>query len=89
MARHSDPKLTFSRYVKAKSPRLHALAEMVADQVLSSETGANVVHTSTQDVTDKNDNSLPDNPLTIKIGDWRRGDSNPRPVMFQDKRLHV
>ena len=20
---------------------------------------------------------------------WRRGDSNPRPVMFQDKRLHV
>ena len=21
--------------------------------------------------------------------DWRRGDSNPRPEMFQDKRLHA
>jgi len=22
-------------------------------------------------------------------GEWRRGDSNPRPVMFQDKALHA
>ena len=61
----------------------------MADKVLSEELGANMVHIADEGCTNENGKSLENKGLTIKLEDWRRGDSNPRPVMFQDKRLHV
>ncbi len=89
LCRHSDPKLTFERYVKADNERLHEVADKVADKVLAENLGANMVHIADEACANENGKSLVNKELTANLGDWRRGDSNPRPVMFQDKRLHV
>ncbi len=89
LCRHSDPRLTFNRYVKAENERLHQVAEKVADYVLTQESGAHLVHIANEACTNENGKSLVNKELTVNLGDWRRGESNPRPVMLQNKRLHV
>ena len=89
LCRHSDPRLTFNRYVKADNDRLHEVAERVADHVLTQELGAHLVHIDDEACTNENGKSLENKELTVDLGDWRRGESNPRPVMFHNKRLHV
>jgi hypothetical protein len=89
LCRHSDPRLTFSRYVKADDKRLHTVAERVADQVLTPELGAHLVHIDDSEGAKENDKSLENKVVIVNLEDWRRGDSNPRPVMLQNKRLHV
>jgi hypothetical protein len=48
-----------------------------------------MVHATENDVTAKIVKLLPEKQLTNDTGKWRRGDSNPRPVMLQDKLLHA
>ena len=80
LCRHSDPKLTFERYVKADDERLHEVADKVADKVLSEELGANMVHIADEGCTNENGKSLENKELTINLVDWRRGESNPTPL---------
>jgi integrase len=89
LARHSTPSLTANVYGRTRQPRLAEITERIADRVLSGGLGAPVVH---------NDGAL-GTPQIVKYQspqelratgtDWRRGDSNPRPEMFQGKHLHA
>ena len=65
------------------------VAEMVAERVLCGQAGANMVHETKSDVTANVVKLLPKQQLTSDTGEWRRGDSNPRPEMLQGKRLHA
>ena len=89
LARHSTPELTANIYGRTRNERLVEVTDRVADRVLLGEVGVNMVHKTEQDVTNDNDKSLHTKALTLQNEKWRRGDSNPRPVTFQAKRLHV
>jgi hypothetical protein len=62
---------------------------MVADRVLLGKIGANKVHETKSEVTANVVKLLPKQQLTNDSEHWRRGDSNPRPEMLQDKHLHA
>jgi integrase len=89
LARHSTPTLTANTYGRARNERLAEVAEKVADRLLLADTGANMVHATENDDTTKIVKLLPEQQLTNDTGNWRRGDSNPRPEMFRDKLLHA
>jgi len=89
LARHSTPTLTANTYGRVRDERLATVVDIVADRVLSGETGVNTVHKTESDVTPKVVKLLPEQQLTTNTRQWRRGDSNPRPVMLQDKLLHA
>jgi len=89
LARHSTPVLTANTYGRTRNERLAKVAEMVAERVLCGQTGVNMVHNASQDATATNGKSLQTKALTVQFGEWRRGDSNPRPVTFRAKRLHA
>jgi len=81
--------LTANTYGRTRNERLAKVAETVADRVLSGQVGANMVHQTESDVTAKVIKLLPEQQLTTDSEEWRRGDSNPRPEMLQDKLLHA
>ncbi len=89
LARHSTPELTANIYGRTRNERLIEVTDKVTDMVLSGKTGVNMVHNASQDVTAINGKSLQTKALTVQFGEWRRGDSNPRPVTFRVKRLHA
>jgi len=89
LARHSTPTLTANTYGRTRNERLAQVAEKVADRVLLRQVGANTVQKPKTDVTTNIVKLLPEKQLTTQTGEWRRGDSNPRPEMLQDKRLHA
>ena len=89
LARHSTPTLTANTYGRARNERLVQVAEKVADRLLLGELGANMVHETENEATTKIVKLLPEQQLTNYTGQWRRGDSNPRPEMLQDKLLHA
>ena len=89
LARHSTPELTANTYGRTRNERLAKVAETVADRVLLGQIGANTVHETESDVTAKVIKLLPEQQLTNDSEQWRRGDSNPRPEMLQDKLLHA
>ena len=89
LARHSTPTLTANTYGRVRNERLATIVENVAERVLLGETGANMVHGAEADITAKIVKLLPEQQLTTDSIKWRRGDSNPRPEMLQDKRLHA
>ena len=80
LCRHSNPELRFDRYVKANDERLLEVADKVADKVLAENLGANMLHPTDGGRTNENGKSLENKGLTINLVDWRRGDSNPRPL---------
>jgi hypothetical protein len=88
-ARHSTPTLTANTYCRIRNKHLAEVAETVTDRELSGKTGVNMVHETESDVTTKVIKLLPEKQLTNDSGQWRRGDSNPRPEMLQDKLLHA
>ena len=61
---------------------------MVADQALSEELGANMVHIADEGCTNENGKSLEDKGLTIKLEDWRRGESKPHPTKTEPLQFH-
>ena len=89
LARHSTPTLTANTYGRARDERLAMVVETVAERVLSGQVGANTVHETESDVTAKVIKLLSEQQLANDSGQWRRGDSNPRPEMLQDKLLHA
>jgi integrase len=82
LARHSTPTLTANTYGRARNERLAEVAEKVADRLLWGQVGANMVQETKAGVTAKIVKLLPKQQLTTKTGEWRRGDSNPRPEML-------
>jgi len=89
LARHSTPGLTANTYGRTRNERLAKVAETVADRVLFGQVGANTVLETESDVSAKVIKLLPEQQLTTNTREWRRGDSNPRPEMLQDKLLHA
>ena len=89
LARHSKPELTANIYGRTRDERLAEVTERGADRVLLDGFGANMVQQDEAVVTDSEHKLFPNLPLTQQPQEWRRGESNPRPVMFQGKRLHV
>jgi integrase len=89
LARHATPGLTANRYARTRNERLAGITDRIAETVLSGQTGANTVHETESGVTTKIGKFLPEQQLTNDSAKWRRGDSNPRPVMLQGKRLHA
>jgi integrase len=89
LARHSTPALTANLYGRTRNERLAEVAGKVADRVLLGELGANMVRETEQPVTTDNDKPLQPKIVTAQEKEWRRGDSNPRPVMLRDKLLHA
>jgi integrase len=89
LARHSTPGLTANRYGRTRNERLAGITERSAETVLSGQIGANLVHETKLDITAQVGKFLPGQLLTAVSAQWRRGDSNPRPEMFQDKPLHA
>ena len=89
LARHSNPTLTANTYGRTRNERLAKVAEMVAERVLSGQVGANMVHEIESEGSVKIAKLRSEQQLTTDSAQWRRGDSNPRPEMFQDKRLHA
>jgi hypothetical protein len=90
LARHSSPMLTANIYGRTPNERLAEVTEIVADRILlDQQTGANLVYDTMNAPIYNNDNSLENRVLTNKEINWRRGDSNPRPEIFQDKLLHA
>lgn len=86
LAGHKTPGLTANTYGRTRSERLATIAEKVGETVLS---GANMVHPAEVGVTPHTPKYLPQKALMASEIQWRRGDSNPRPVMFQDKHLRA
>ena len=82
LARHSTPTLTANTYGRVRDERLATVVEIVAERVLSGQTGANMVHETEYDVTAETCKSQPELQLTGASEEWRRGDSNPRPEML-------
>jgi hypothetical protein len=78
LARHSTPTLTANAYGRASDERLAIVVETVAERVLLGQFGANMVHGTESDVLAKVVKLLPEQQLTSGLGEWRRGDSNPR-----------
>ncbi len=89
LARHKTPGLTANVYGRTRSERLAGIAEKVGEAVLSGGLGAHMVHPAERDVTSQIVKYQPQQALRATGTDWRRGDSNPRPEMFQAKRLHA
>jgi len=89
LARHATPGLTANTYARTRNERPAGITERVADTVLSGVLGANLVHQTRPLLSGNSAKPLSLQELTSDMGQWRRGDSNPRPVMFQDKRLHA
>jgi hypothetical protein len=89
LARHSNPELTANTYGRARNERLAQVTETVANRLLFGQTGANMVHEAQSEETGTIVKLLPEQQLINNSGQWRRGDSNPRPEMFQGKRLHA
>ncbi len=89
LARHSTPGLTANTYARTRNERLAGITERVADTVLSGSSGANMVHETETGVSADSPNILSIQQLRRNTREWRRGDSNPRPEMLQDKRLHA
>ena len=76
-------------YARANDQRLSDVVDRVANQVGFGAFGAHMVHLQPANVTKESPKLLPSLGLIKNVGDWRRGESNPRPVMLQNKRLHV
>ncbi len=89
LARHSTPSLTANVYGRVREPRLAEITERIADRVLSDEFGANLVREPDAGVTPQIIKYQQNQALRATGTDWRRGDSNPRPEMVQDKHLHA
>ena len=89
LARHATPELTANTYTRVRNERLAGITERVADAVLSPNLGAHLVHEAKPLLSGDLAKPLSFQELTSDMGQWRRGDSNPRPEMFQDKRLHA
>ena len=89
LARHSTPTLTANTYGRVRDERLATVVETVAERVLSGQAGVNTVHETESDVAAVVVKLLPQQQLTNDSRQWRRGDSNPRPEMLQDKCLHA
>jgi len=89
LARHSTPGLTANRYARTHNERLAGITEKIAERVLSGKTGANLVLETESGDTAQTIELLPEQQLTNDTREWRRGDSNPRPEMLQDKLLHA
>ena len=89
MARHSTPYLTLNVYTKTRNERLSELAEKVTQAVLSHSDIAHSLHSKQIQSKVVSRNHINNKSLNTKKREWRRGDSNPRPEMFQDKLLHA
>jgi len=89
LARHATPGLTANTYARTRNERLAGITERVGAVVLSGDFGANLVHEAKPPLSGNSAKPLSFQELTSEMGQWRRGDSNPRPEMFQDKRLHA
>ncbi len=89
LTRHTDPTLTANTYGRVRDESLAKVVETIADRVLLGEIGANMVQKTKSEVTSNVVKLLPKQQLTNNSKEWRRGDSNPRPEMFQGKRLHA
>jgi len=89
LARHSTPALTANVYGRTREPRLAEITQRMADRVLSGEFGAPVVYENSAGVTPQIVKYQSPQGLRATGTDWRRGDSNPRPEMVQDKHLRV
>ena len=68
-----------------RANELRSLTRAHLDTVLSGGIGAPVVHPTEVAVTPEAHKCLPEQALTASEIEWRRGDSNPRPEMLQDK----
>jgi hypothetical protein len=79
LARHSTPQLTTNTYGRARDERLAGITEKVAETVLSGDFGANLVHEMEISVTQKADNCLMGNTLTLSVEESGRQDLNLRP----------
>lgn len=89
LARHATPGLTANTYARTRNDRLIGITDRIAEKVLLNEIGAPVVHETQACVTPEEHKCLPEQALTANEIQWRRGDSNPRPEMFQDKHLRA
>ena len=76
-------------YGRTREPRLAEITERIADKVLSGDSGAPVAHDNGAAVTPQIVKYPSQQALRATRTDWRRGDSNPRPEMFQDKHLRA
>jgi integrase len=89
LARHATPGLTANTYARTRNERLAGITERIAEKVLGGERGAPVVHQVEIAKMPDARKCLPEQTLRATGTDWRRGDSNPRPEMVQDKHLHA
>ena len=89
LARHSTPALTLNVYAKKRDERLAEWAERIGQSVLSQRGCATYMRREPIEAGARNANFLSSGSLEESEAQWRRGDSNPRPEMFQDKRLHA
>ena len=89
LARHKTPGLTANTYARTRNERLVGIAEKIGETVLRAEIGAPAVHQTQIGVTPDAHKCLPQQALMANEIQWRRGDSNPRPEMFQDKHLRA
>ncbi len=89
LARHKTPNLTSNTYARVRSERLVKITDTIAERVFLGELGAPTVHPSGAGVTQETPKCLPEQALMASEAEWRRGDSNPRPEMFQDKHLRA
>jgi integrase len=89
LARHNTPGLTANVYARTRNERLVGITNRIAETVIPGGLGAPVVHETGASVTPEVHKCLPQQALTATETQWRRGDSNPRPEMVQDKHLRA
>jgi len=89
LARHRTPDLSLNVYAKTRDGRLSELAEKIGESVFFEQKCAKSVHSKQVESKDNERKLLTEKSLAKKKRKWRRGDSNPRPEMLQDKRLHA
>ncbi len=74
-----------SAYARTRNERLAGITDRIAEKVLSVDFGAPVVRKTEVVTIPDARKCLPEQALRATGTDWRRGDSNPRPEMLQDK----
>jgi integrase len=89
LARHSTPDLTMNTYAKARTGRLHEVAEKVG-QMIESEPNYALCRTKlAAGAENLSAIGLQSKDLQADQEWWRRGESNPRPAAFQLRLLRV
>ena len=89
LARHSTPNLTMNIYAKARTGRLHDVAEMVGQMIESQPDYAQCRTRLAAGAELQNTNGPQCNDLRAVSSGWRRGESNPRPATFRLRPLRV